>query len=124
MSESEEIHDFLKPAVNRAQRLIAQQVEPLKSEIQRFQSDFEVAKQELDKKQADLTSKLEGFYGKLIEIFGLFIAVFSFIIAGIQVASKATGDFWQVLGYSCGIFIPITGCIAVLLLLIRWTTRR
>jgi uncharacterized membrane protein len=77
----------------------------------------------LSQKQTELQDKQENFYGKLIEIFGLFIAIFSFIIAGIQISTKLEGGFWEILGKSVAVFIPITVCICLLLWMIRLTSR-
>jgi hypothetical protein len=78
----------------------------------------------IEAKQAQLTEKLDSFYTKLIEIFGLFVAIFSFIIAGIQVATKQAGSFWEQLAISGAVFIPLTLCITVLLLMVHWVTRK
>lgn len=72
-----------------------------------------------------LNKRLDDFYGKIIEIVGIFIAVFSFIIAGIQISFKIEGHtFIEKLLNSFVIFLPITICIIVLLLMIKWILKR
>jgi len=120
----------VEEAVKRHTQLIDEQQQQLliiSNQALSIKGELEAAQalsRETTARQEVLNQKLDGFYGKLIEIFGLFIAVFSFIIAGIQVATKATGGFWNILAFSCGVFIPITLCIFGLLWMIRWTTRR
>jgi hypothetical protein len=73
----------------------------------------------VNKKHAEFESKLDNFYSKQIELFGLFIAIFSFLIAGIQMAAKSEGTFWNRLSTSGAIFIPIIISICILFYLIR-----
>lgn len=115
-----DIHPFLNPVYTILSKRIREQTAEFDKKVEDAQQVFRAVEQ----KQNDLNNKLEGFYGKMIEIFGLFIAIFSFIIAGIQIAAKADGGFWEKLGTSAAIFIPVTLCIVVLLLTIRWTSRR
>lgn len=105
-------------------QLLEQEAATIRRELEATTADFHAKQTALEAQQKQVTDRLEGFYGKLIEIFGLFIAIFSFIIAGIQVAVKQAGSFWEQLATSAAVFIPVTVCIAVLLLLIRWTSRR
>ena len=118
IEESNLTNEKLKEILGRVERL---NLETDKI-IQDFQAElFKAQKilQDTDRTNKELSSKVEGFYGRQIELFGVFIAIFSFIIAGIQIAAKAEGNFVDKLGTSASIFIPITFCIALLLFMIR-----
>jgi hypothetical protein len=114
------LHDEASKFQDEARRVIA----ALQDDAEAIRQEQRAANAALEAKQAQLTEKLDSFYTKLIEIFGLFVAVFSFIIAGIQVAAKQAGSFWQQLAISGAVFIPLTLCIIVLLLMVRWVIRK
>lgn len=76
------------------------------------------------KKIHNLDKRIDNFYSKIIEIVGVFIAIFSFIIAGIQISFKAEGTFEEILLKSSAIFLPILVSIIILLVCIRFITKR
>jgi len=114
------LHDKAGEFQDEARRVVAL----LQDDAEAIRQEQRAATAALEAKQAQLTEKLDGFYTKLIEIFGLFVAVFSFIIAGIQVATKQAGSFYEQLAISGAVFFPLTLCIVVLLLMIRWVVRK
>lgn len=116
----EGVHPFLNPLRLQTEA----EFKKLREEIAQAQQHLSQASTALEMRQNELTAKLDSFYTKLIEIFGLFVAVFSFIIAGIQVATKQAGSFYEQLAISGAVFFPLTLCIVVLLLMVRWVVRK
>jgi hypothetical protein len=127
-----ELVDYLNSVIdesnltNEKLKLVLEKIEILNTDTDRRISEFndefqkgQALLQEMDTKNTALSTKLEGFYVRQIELFGVFIAIFSFIIAGIQIAAKAEGNFIEKLTTSASIFIPVTFCIVVLVLFIR-----
>jgi hypothetical protein len=131
-NDFKELVDYLNSVINESNltqeqlKAINDRIEKLNidtdNRVKEFNNEFQKGQtvlKEIDAKNLSLSNKLEGFYGRQIELFGVFIAIFSFIIAGIQIAAKVEGNFLEKLATSASIFIPVTLCIVVLLVIVK-----